>query len=36
MKLLRWALLPVALDAACDLTTGRWVRDDAYKAQALA
>jgi hypothetical protein len=36
MKLLRWALLTVALDAACDLTTGRWVRDDAYKAQALA
>ena len=34
---MRWALLllPPAAEAACDLTRGKWVRDDAYRSQAL-
>ena len=28
-------LLPPAVEAACDLTRGKWVRDDAYRSQAL-
>ena len=35
MQLKVLLLLPYTIKAACDLTRGKWVRDDAYRNQAL-